>query len=257
MTQHHKKGDAQNKVTGQKRLSPDSEAREVADTLCTNAPYGKCTLTLLLVFLACIPVFAFAQNTPSENQPIRPSQAVESPMSLDRQVTSEKSDLLSIADQAVRSLIPIGSLATVDAVRVEPDHRPIVYLRYVIHWVEFVDKVRLENSLDVKSPEASAQLGAQLQSRIHWDLLRTSILTQEQATAELGGCDPRLQATAKKLRAPFFNNWTGIHWIPAKDYLALEANAVVDASKNKCVRGIVDLRTGNVVCIKDMACVVD
>lgn len=49
MTQYHKKAGSQSKVTGQKRVFPGFEAREVADTLCTNTPHGKHALTPFLL----------------------------------------------------------------------------------------------------------------------------------------------------------------------------------------------------------------
>ena len=45
MTQHYKKAGSLSNVTGQQRVFPGFQAREVADIRCTNAPHGKHALT--------------------------------------------------------------------------------------------------------------------------------------------------------------------------------------------------------------------
>ena len=48
MTQHKTQAGSRSQATGKKRVTPGFEAREVGDTLCTNAAHGKCVLTPFL-----------------------------------------------------------------------------------------------------------------------------------------------------------------------------------------------------------------
>jgi len=160
---------------------------------------------------------------------------------------SPKEPLLSsLINRAVSSLAPNRSQVSVEVVRVEPGEPATIYLRYSIDWIELVQKVQLQTPADLKGPGAVPELESNLQPKLHLDFLDLPILKQHEANAALGQCDPRLRLSIEKSRPPFFNNWTGIHWIPAKNYLAAEASAVVDAANNRCVKGIVDLRTGEV-----------
>ena len=181
------------------------------------------------------------------------AQVTESPMPIQPKNDLEKGKLMSLSNEAVQSLVPRGSLNTVDVARV--DH-PIVYVRYRIGWLELIEKVRLAGSIDINSSQAGTQIREQLKHQVRSSLLEMGVITEQEANKALRSCHPKLVARVDKPRPPFFNNRTGVHWNPKNDYLALESGAVIDATKNQCVKAVVDLRTGSVVCNLNVACFV-
>ena len=212
---------------------------------------------ILTIILVCFPVFAMTQeksHSPEKNHVIETSKpSGRSAIAKDREHLPRINHVIESLGSARDKPTVSGS---VDAVRFVPGARSTIHIRHVVDWVEFVDKVRLEKPLDFTLPDASEQLKKKLKPKMHFKLFEKPIISQGQVNAALKSCHPNLQAPLKKLRPPFYNNWTGIHWVPENDYLAIEATAVVDAENNKCVKGIVDLRTSEVVCISDMACMV-
>jgi len=122
-------------------------------------------------------------------------------------------------------------------------------------WVEFRDSVPVPGGIDLQDPSATRKISDLLDQRYAHASLRRPIISMGATRTAMASCNAELKVEAKTLRPPFFNNDTGIRWLPDRGKLAFEATAILDATQNRCVRGIVDLNDGEVVCTP-IACVV-
>jgi hypothetical protein len=169
-------------------------------------------------------------SDPGQQLPLRGAEARDAP----------REAFALTADRAIRSLIPPHSSVEMDVVRVTPGTRPTIYCRTKIGWIEFANKIPLDRPSGAQAALDAQSLASEIAPRLNAELLSRPILSKDEVDGILQRCNPALHAPDRRLRPPFFNNRTGIHWDASRDFLAVEANAVMSGEENQCVRGIVD-----------------
>lgn len=163
----------------------------------------------------------------------------------------------ALAEEAIRSIVPEDSREVVQVVQVSEDRNPEIFLLHTVEWLQFVEKVRVLGPFKIDDPQTVDNLRREIRRKAPLEPLQRPVIEQSRADEVLRSCHPALEAVAIRPRPPFFNNPTGVHWDRARDFLALEVNATIDFAENRCVRGVVDLRTADLVaCITDLPCVV-
>ena len=170
----------------------------------------------------------------------------------------ESARLLRIAGEALRIRPAQAAEASATAPSIDvlsALSTPALTLRLRVRkgWVEFRQAVVVWTELDANDATATAQVQGLIDRRLASPVLASPVITREAAEAALLTCSPDLRAQPGTLRPPFFNNDTGVRWLPDRGLLALEARAVKDISRNLCIRGVVDLVKGTVVCA-EVAC---
>ena len=181
-----------------------------------------------------------------------PGEQVASPS------VSQAPRLLRLAGEALRTgqaraAAASGTAPSIDVLSALSTPALTLRLRVRKDWVEFRQSVVVVTELDANDATATAQVQGLIDRRLASPVLASPVITREAAEAALLTCSPDLRAQPGTLRPPFFNNDTGVRWLPDRGLLALEARAVKDISRNLCIRGVVDLVKGTVVCA-EVAC---
>ena len=162
--------------------------------------------------------------------------------------------LAARATQALEGSMPEGLEEYVSVARISSESVPEIYILYELGWVKFVEKVRARQPIDLSSSGAPQLVAEEVRSKISFDPLGKTVISQELAATALEACHPLLKPIIKPPTPPFFNNGKGIIWNNKTNYLALEAWAILDMAANRCARGILDLRTAEVACVPLLPC---
>lgn len=210
-------------------------------------------LTAVWFALSLVPAHA---SLAADEQPAAPQTPVATGgvgSQAERQGEVADARLLRLASEAIRGRAMAGAQARGAAPAVEAiaaTSAPAVALRLRVRkdWVEFRQSVAVAGGLEADDAALTERIGAAIERNLAPSALEVPLISQAAARAALRTCDPGLDAAPGTLRPPFYNDDTGVRWLPEANLLVLRAHAVKDFAGNRCVKGVVDLVSGAVTC---------
>jgi hypothetical protein len=166
-----------------------------------------------------------------------------------------------ILDEVVKRKAASKGLALgnkkVEIVDILDEPKKKVRLKYDIDWISLTSQVEMPRHFDTSDAQQMQELSHFIEENIDMRLIEKDIISREKAEELLNAsCGMTMSINNHKSVPPYFSKKPGIKWDARSDFLAVRASAVVDQMKNMCMRGTINLRTGDVIC-QSIPCVVE